>query len=204
MSPEFLITALIVCLVPGTGVVYTVATGLARGRRDSIYAAIGCTFGIVPALMACIFGLAAILYTSAILFQAVKFAGVAYLMYLAWMTLKERGPLGIESSEGGAKSFYEIVRTGILINTLNPKLAVFFMAFLPQFIDPAAGQVTMQIVLLGLVFMAMTFVTFVGYGLFAAVVGEAILKSERVLTWMRRTVALAFAGFGLRLAFSDR
>ncbi|MEJ8569880.1 LysE family translocator [Microbaculum marinum] len=204
MSPEFLVTALIVVLIPGTGVVYTVATGLTAGRRESIAAAFGCTLGIVPAVLASVLGLSAILHTSALLFQALKFAGVAYLLYLAWQTLRESGPLKIGDRPAVPRSYLAIARTGCLINVLNPKLSVFFLAFLPQFISVDAGSPTAQMLTLGGVFMAMTFVVFVGYGAFAALIGEKILKSARAMTWMRRTVAAAFAGFGLRLAFAGR
>ncbi|MFC6490866.1 LysE family translocator [Nitratireductor sp. GCM10026969] len=204
MSIEFLITALIVVLVPGTGVVYTVAMGFTAGRRASFAAAFGCTLGILPALFASAVGLAALLHTSALLFQAVKLAGVLYLLYLAWQTLKESGPLRIKAGERRPVAAWTVIRTGVLINALNPKLSLFFLAFIPQFIDPAAGSAISQILALGAVFMAMTFAVFVVYGAFAALFGEKVLRSDTVLKWMRRTVAAAFAGFGLRLAFSDR
>jgi threonine/homoserine/homoserine lactone efflux protein len=204
VSPEFLLTALVVVLIPGTGVVYTVATGLTAGRRESVAAAFGCTLGIVPALVASVVGLSAVLHTSALLFQALKYAGVAYLLYLAWQTLRESGPLQITDHPSRSKSLYAIARTGCLINILNPKLSVFFLAFLPQFIGAQAASPVSQLLFLGAVFMAMTFVVFVGYGAFAALIGERILRSKTVLTVMRGTVAAAFAGFGLRLAFTDR
>lgn len=208
MSPEFLLTALVVVLIPGTGVIYTVATGLTAGRRESIAAALGCTLGIVPALLASVVGLAAIFHTSALAFQILKYIGAAYLLYLAWQTLKESGPMQIGNQKPAPRSLLAIARTGCLINVLNPKLSVFFLAFLPQFIPVgdgvAAGSPTAQMLFLGAVFMAMTFVVFVGYGMFAALVGERVLRSETVLKWMRRTVAAAFAGFGLRLAFAGR
>ncbi len=204
MSIEFLVTALIVVLIPGTGVVYTVATGLTQGRRESIAAAFGCTLGIVPAIFASIVGLAAILHTSALLFQLLKFGGVVYLLYLAWQTLRETGPLQISNDGPRPVNLYAIARTGCLINVLNPKLSAFFLAFLPQFVDPMAGSVTGQMVFMSGVFMAMTFAVFVVYGAFAALIGARILQSETILKWMRRTVAAAFAGFGLRLALIDR
>ena len=204
MGLDFLVTALIVVLIPGTGVVYTVATGLARGRAASIAAAVGCTLGIVPAILASMVGLATILHTSALLFQALKFVGVAYLLYLAWQTLKDRGPLSLDGTAPVARSWFAIARTGTLINVLNPKLSAFFLAFLPQFVDPAAGSVTLQMVMLSAVFMAMTFAVFVVYGMFASLAGERLLGSETVMTWMRRTVAAAFAGFGVRLALAER
>ena len=203
MSIEFLLTALVVVVAPGTGVVYTVATGLARGRAASIAAAFGCTLGIVPAMLASILGLAAVLHASALLFQAIKIAGVLYLLYLAWQTLRESGPIALDG-RAEARGYLRIARTGMLINVLNPKLSIFFMAFLPQFVDPAAGSVTAQMLGLGAVFMAMTFAVFVLYGAFAALLGERVLRRPGVLVWVRRSVAAAFAGFGLRLALAER
>lgn len=205
MSLEFLITALVVVLIPGTGVIYTVATGMTLGRRASVIAAFGCTIGILPSILASAFGLAAILHTSALAFQVLKIAGVAYLLYLAWQTLREKGPMAAPTESGRLpRRSFEIARTGVLINTLNPKLSAFFLAFLPQFVDPSAGSVAAQMATLSGVFMLMTFIIFVIYGWFDALAGRAVLGSETVLKWMRRTVAATFAGFGLRLALADR
>lgn len=203
LSAEFLITALVVILIPGTGVVYTIATGLARGRMASIAAAFGCTFGIVPHILASVLGLAALLHTSAVLFQGLKYAGAAYLIYLAWQTYKERGPLNFKS-DGVQRSLIGVARTGTLINILNPKLSIFFLAFLPQFVPLGSETALWQMLLLGGIFMLMTFVVFVIYGLFAAWAGEKVLGSERIMGWMRRTTALVFVGLGGRLAFTER
>ncbi|MFN3129574.1 LysE family translocator [Roseibium sp.] len=204
MSLEFLITALIVVLVPGTGVVYTVAVRLGKGRQAAIAAAFGCTLGIIPAILASVIGLAALMHTSALVFTAVKYAGVAYLLYLAWQTLKDSGPLELKADKSNRKSMIATVRTGFLINILNPKLTVFFLAFLPQFVSPQAANPTLDMALLGGVFMAMTFAVFIVYGMFAALVGEKVLRSDTVMLWMRRAVATAFAGFGLRLALAEQ
>ncbi|MEM6905799.1 MAG: LysE family translocator [Pseudomonadota bacterium] len=205
MGLDFLLTALIVVIVPGTGVVFTVASGLALGRRLSVAAALGCTFGIVPAMLASTLGLAALLHASALMFQVVKICGVVYLLYLAWMTLQEEGPLSLKGDETpGSRHFWAVARTGFLINVLNPKLTVFFMAFLPQFIEPASGNVTGQMLLLGGVFMAMTFAVFLLYGHFAALIGTRVLRRPSVMAWLRRGLAAAFAGFGLRLALAER
>jgi threonine/homoserine/homoserine lactone efflux protein len=204
MSLEFLITALIVVLVPGTGVVYTVAVGLGKGRQAAIAAAFGCTLGIIPAILASVIGLAALMHTSALVFTAVKYAGVASLLYLAWQTLKDSGPLELKADKSKRKSMMATVRTGFLINILNPKLTVFFLAFLPQFVSPQAANPTLGMALLGGVFMAMTFAVFIVYGMFAALVGEKVLRSDTVMLWMRRAVATAFAGFGLRLALAEQ
>ncbi|MCA1299891.1 LysE family translocator [Stappia indica] len=204
MGLEFLITALVVVLIPGTGVLYTLATGLAFGRRHGVAAAFGCTLGILPAILASMLGLAALLHTSALLFQALKYAGAAYLLYLAWQTLRDSGPLRLGAAAGDAPGLAAVVRTGALINVLNPKLSVFFLAFLPQFVDAGRPGTSLEMLRLGGVFMALTFVVFAGYGIFAAAVGARLLRSARFLAFMRRTVAVAFAGFGLRLALADR
>src|SRR5438309_1346781 len=133
MSTGFLVTSLIVVVSPGTGVLYTLAAGLSRGRRASIVAAFGCTLGIVPHMSAAIAGLAALLYTSALAFQTLKYLGVAYLLYLAWRTLREQGALHVEE-EAGNRSSAQVIFSAVAVNVLNPKLSVFFFAFLPQFV----------------------------------------------------------------------
>lgn len=204
MGTEFLIAALIVVMIPGTGVIYTVATGLARGRAAALAAAFGCTLGIVPAILASVAGLAALLHASALVFQALKYAGVAYLLYLAWQTLRDTGPLSLGRADDMPPGWVGIARTGCLINILNPKLSVFFLAFLPQFVTPGAGSASRQMIEMGAAFMAITLAVFCIYGLSASAVGARVLRSARAMDWIRRTVAVAFAGFGLRLALSER
>lgn len=205
MSIEFLITSMVVILIPGTGVIYTVATGLSGGRTVSVAAAVGCTLGIMPHIAASALGLAAILHTSAVVFDLFKYCGAAYLIYLAWQTLKEDGPMQIKSAGGTKRKLHSTIVTGFLINILNPKLSVFFLAFLPQFISPGANtHLVAEIIVLGAVFMAMTFAVFVVYGVFAAFAGARVLRSARIMRWMRRTVAFTFAAIGLRLALAER
>jgi len=203
MSLEFLITSLIVVISPGTGVLYTLATGLSRGARASIVAAFGCTLGIVPHLAAAIMGLAALLHTSALAFQIFKYLGVAYLLFMAWSTLRESGALKVEK-EVDARSAVQVTVTAVLINILNPKLSIFFLAFLPQFISAGEAQPLSRMLELSAVFMLMTFVVFVGYGLFAASIRDHVISRPRVLTWMRRSFAAAFAALGAKLAFAER
>jgi threonine/homoserine/homoserine lactone efflux protein len=203
VSVEFLITSFIVIISPGTGVLYTLAAGLSRGSRASIVAAFGCTIGIVPHMAAAIMGLAALLHTSALAFQTFKYLGVAYLLYMAWSTLRERGALRVEK-EVGARSAVQMTVTGILINILNPKLSIFFLAFLPQFISADESSPLSRMLALSAVFMLMTFVVFVGYGLFAASIRDHVISRPQVLIWMRRSFAGAFAALGARLALTDR
>ena len=199
ISAQFLLTALIVVLIPGTGVIYTLALGLGQGRRAAIAAAFGCTLGIVPHLAAAILGLAAILHTSAILFTAVKFAGVVYLLYLAWSSLSAGGTLAIRP-EPSREADWRIMQRGALINILNPKLSIFFLALLPPFLSGKAASATAEMVLLGGVFMALTFAIFVLYGTFAAAARNRILESKRAMLWLNRSFAAVFAALAGRLA----
>jgi threonine/homoserine/homoserine lactone efflux protein len=203
MTPEFLLTTLIVVVSPGTGVLYTLAAGLARGARASAVAAVGCTLGIVPHMAAAVTGLAALLHASALAFQTLKYLGVAYLLYMAWSALKERGALKIEG-DATPRSAAEVVITGVLINILNPKLSLFFFAFLPQFVNPGEPDALGRMLELSAVFMAVTLVVFVGYGVFAAAVRRHVIARPRVLAWMRRAFAGAFALLGLKLALAER
>ena len=203
MIIDFLVTSLIVVVSPGIGVLFTLATGLSRGGRASVVAAFGCTLGIVPHMAAAIMGLAALLHTSAIAFQTLKYLGVAYLLYMAWMTLKEHGALQVEK-EVGAKSAMQVIVQAILINILNPKLSIFFFAFLPQFVNADEARPLLRMSELSAVFMLLTFVVFVGYGLFAASIRNHVISRPRVLVWMRRAFAGAFAALGAKLALADR
>jgi len=203
VSIEFLITSLIVVASPGTGVLSTLAAGLSRGSRASIVAAFGCTLGIVPHMAAAIMGLAALLHTSALAFQILKYAGVAYLLYMAWNALKETGALKVEK-ETSTRSAMQVIVSAILINILNPKLSIFFFAFLPQFVSAGEAQPLTRMLELSAVFMGLTFAVFVGYGLFAASIRNHVISRPRVLTWMRRTFAAAFVALGAKLALAER
>jgi threonine/homoserine/homoserine lactone efflux protein len=203
MSTEFLLTSLIVVASPGTGVLYTLAAGLSRGARASVLAAFACTLGIIPHIVAAITGLAALLHTSALAFQALKYIGVAYLLYMAWSTLQDQGALKIEK-EIGPRSVGQVVVSGILINILNPKLSIFFFAFLPQFMSADEPRALPHMLELSSIFMLLTFVVFVGYGVFAASVRSHIISRPKVLMWMRRTLAGAFAALGIKLALAER
>lgn len=203
MSWEFLLTTLIVVASPGTGVLYTLAAGLSRGARASILAAFACTLGIVPHMAAAITGLAALLHASALAFQVIKVLGVAYLLYMAWMTMQDHGPLRVEEKPA-AQSARQVIVSGILINVLNPKLSIFFFAFLPQFVHVDDPTGLARMLELSAVFMAVTFGVFAIYGVFAAAVRHHVLERPGPLAWMRRAFAGAFAALGLKLALAER
>ena len=203
ITVEFLVTSLIVVLIPGTGVVFTVSTGLAQGRKASAFAALGCTAGIVPHLLATVLGLAALMHTSAVAFEALKYAGVVYLLYLAYATWKDKSAFVVDNV-GTRSSAVAIVVRAILLNILNPKLTIFFLAFLPQFVEPGASSPLVQLLVLSGVFMAMTFAVFVVYGFLAHAFRKAVIESPRVQSWLRRGFAATFAGLGMQLALTER
>ncbi|QDF28669.1 LysE family translocator [Halarcobacter anaerophilus] len=203
VSIEFLFTSLIVVLIPGTGVLYTVSTGLFLGKRASLFAALGCTLGILPSLLASVLGLAAIFHTSALLFQAVKYLGAAYLLYLAWMMWRSSSPLVLDKDQTQSKNS-SIAFRGFIINILNPKLSIFFLAYLPQFISPESEQPLLGMLLLGGVFMLMTFGVFTVYGFVSSIFSELLVHSKKVSTVIQKIFAGSFAALGLKLAFSER
>ena len=203
MSIEFFITTLIVVVSPGTGALYTIAAGLGRGGKASLWAALGCTLGIVPHMLAAITGLAAILHTSALAFEIIKYLGVGYLLYMAWATLRETGALSV-AEDVPAKSPRQVIVESVLINILNPKLSIFFFAFLPQFVPADTPQAVPRMLELSAVFMAMTFVVFALYGLFAAAIRGQVIARPAIMLWMRRTFAGAFVLLGAKLALTER
>ena len=180
MSPEFLLTTLIIVASPGTGAIYTLVAGLSRGAKASVFAAFACTLGILPHLAAAMFGLAALLHTSAVAFNAIKYAGIVYLLYMAWHTLQETGALSIDT-EQVQRSNGRILMDGVLLNILNPKLSIFFIAFLPQFISPQEVHPLFQMAELSGIFMLVTFIVFSMYGIFAASMRDRITSSPSVM-----------------------
>lgn len=201
MSWEFLLTSLVVVLLPGTGVIYTLAYGLGQGFKASVIAAFGCTLGIIPSAFAAIVGLSAILHTSALAFQVIKFLGVIYLFYMAWGILQDRGPMKLDSKKAVVKPT-KIIISGALLNALNPKLSLFFLAFLPQFTSSSSLTHTAELTLLAAIFMVMTFIVFVVYGAFASIARDYVLSKPNIMQWIRRSFAVSFGFLGLKLAFS--
>jgi threonine/homoserine/homoserine lactone efflux protein len=204
VSVAFLLTTLIVVATPGTGALYTVATGIAHGAKASVVASVGCTLGIVPHMLAAVTGLAAILHSSALAFQTLKYVGVAYLLYLAWLTWRDKSELVPDAGPAQAPSALRVVGTAVAVNVLNPKLTLFFFAFLPQFVDSQASGAVLQMLWLSGIFMALTFLVFAIYGIFAAGVRNHVISRPRVMTWMRRTFAASYVALAARMAVTAR
>ena len=202
-SMEFIMTSLVVVLIPGTGVIYTISSGLFLGWRSSIAAALGCTAGIIPHLCAGVLGLSTVLHTSAPAFQMIKYAGCAYLLFMAWSMWRDTGVLEF-SRPGKRKGFFEIALKGFLINILNPKLSIFFLAFLPLFVPPAAVSPIQQLLILSAVFMGMTLIIFILYGILAGGVSAYFLNSPKILLHLQRSFAVIFAGLAVKLAAGEQ
>ena len=203
MSIAFLVTTLVVVATPGTGAVYTIAAGLAHGRRPSLIAAFGCTLGVVPHMVAAITGLAALLNASAVAFQAVKWLGVAYLLFLAWQTVRDKSAIDVEQASAPG-SPWRVIRTAVLINLLNPKLTIFFFAFLPQFVPAGTSNAWLRMIGLSIAFMGVTFAVFAVYGVFAATMRRQVLGRPTVVSWLRRTFAFTYVALAGRLAVQSR
>ena len=203
VSLQFLITSLIVVLIPGTGVIYTVSTGLTQGKKASLYVALGCTLGIVPHLLATILGLAALMHTSAVAFQILKWAGVVYLFYVAWGTWRDKSAFQLDDNPSKTHAL-GLISKAILMNVLNPKLTIFFLAFLPQFIPANSTHVLAPMLLLSAIFMLMTLAVFVVYGVLAHTFRHFVVESARVQTFLRYGFTAAFIGLASKLALTNK
>jgi threonine/homoserine/homoserine lactone efflux protein len=203
MSIAFLLTALVIVATPGTGALFTIAAGLARGTRAALLAAFACTLGTVPHLVAAITGLAAVLHASGVAFETIKYLGVAYLLWMAWSTWRDTGALRVEDAPHPG-SRRAVIVSGITVNLLNPKLTIFFFAFLPQFVPASSPHATAEMLALSGVFMAMTFVVFALYGAVAGTLRDRVLSRPRLVERIRKTFAASFALLGARLAVESR
>jgi len=203
ISIEFITTSLIVVASPGPGALFTLAKGLTQGHRASMIAASGCTLGIVPHLLAALLGLALVFHTSAYAFNALRIAGVIYLLYMAWITLSEHGPLRLDLDKPPSSALH-IIHHAVFINLFNPKLPLFFLAFLPQFIASDSTSPTYDMLLLSAIFMLLTQITFMLYGACAVMMSRYVLKQPRVMIWLKRVFALSFVGLSIKLLLSSR
>ena len=202
MSVEFLLTSLVVVLIPGTGVVYTVSSSLGGGRRRGLFAAVGCTLGIVPHMLAAMLGLSGIMQAGSAVFEVVRWAGVVYLVFMGVSMIREAGELSLD--DAGPEPALPIVRRGILLNVLNPKLTLFFFAFLPQFLEASPGLFDPDLIWLGGVFMLMTLVVFAVYALASAAFRDLVLAAPAARRWAERALGGLLIAFAARLALADR
>lgn len=203
MTPVFFMTSFVIVATPGTGALFTLAAGLSRGARASVLAAFACTLGTVPHLIAAITGLAAVLHASGVAFNTIKYLGVAYLIYMAWATWRDQGALAVEETPDRS-SRRKVIASGITLNLLNPKLTVFFFAFLPQSVPADEPHSVLHMLALSAVFMTMTFVIFAVYGVCASALRDKVLSRPRLVTRIRKAFAASFLLLSARLAVQSR
>lgn len=202
MTLDFLLTTLIIVATPGTGALYTLAAALGGGRRSAIIAAFGCTLGIIPHMLAAALGLAALVAAEPRLFEAIRYAGIAYLVWMAiglW-----RSGLAADPAAEPRQEAWRIIRKAVLINLLNPKLSLFFLAFLPQFVTPADPAPLVTMALLSLVFMAVTFVVFALYGVAASGMRQGLVTRPRRMRAVNRLLSGGFLVMAGKLALAQR
>lgn len=202
MTLDFLLTTLIIVATPGTGALYTLAAALGGGRRSAIIAAFGCTLGIIPHMLAAALGLAALVTAEPRLFEAIRYAGIAYLVWMAiglW-----RSGLAADPAAEPHQEAWRIIRKAVLINLLNPKLSLFFLAFLPQFVTPPDPAPLVTIALLSLVFMAVTFVVFALYGVAASGMRQGLVTRPRRMRAVNRLLSGGFLVMAGKLALAQR
>jgi threonine/homoserine/homoserine lactone efflux protein len=202
-NPQFLLTSLVVVLIPGTGAVYTINTGLMLKWRASLAAALGCTLGIVPHILASVLGLSALLNMSAQAFSVLKIAGSMYLLYLAWNMWRETGTLDIQKKNTETNAI-KIAAKAIAINLLNPKLTIFFFAFLPLFVSGHSSSPTSEMISLSVVFMGITLVVFALYGILASMISAYLLSSSSAMKRFQQISAAILAAFAVKLALSEK
>lgn len=199
----FMVAALIVLLMPGPGVLYVIAKSVSQGLKAGLASAAGLSAGAFVHVLAAAAGLSAILMTSATAFSFVKFAGAGYLIYLGLRTIfskKARSTQQMNIRSGLARSFYD----GVIVSVFNPKIAVFFLAFLPQFVDTGQGNITGQILFFGLVYVVMAMTTDSGYALLAGSTRRLLKKPSKPRYWPRLLTGSVYVGLGLNTALTGR
>ena len=198
----FLVAAFALNLAPGPDMLYVIGRSVGQGRRAGIVSSLGVFVGCWVHILAAAFGIAALLRSSPVAFNVVRYAGAAYLIYLGIRMLAQKANLISEPLK--AESLTSIFRQGAITNVLNPKVAIFFLAFLPQFIDARRGSVAFQIVLLGLIFNVGGTLVNLAVAYAGGTLGELLRRNQSLARLQRRFTGLIFVGLGLRLAWHRR
>lgn len=196
--------ALLLCYSPGPDNVFVLMQSAAHGRRAGVLVVLGLCTGLLLHTAALALGLAAVFAASALAFTVVKFAGAAYLLYLAWGAW--RAPVSAAGAGPAlpALSAQQLYARGVVMNITNPKVLLFFMALLPQFVAPAQGPVALQLLALGGIFIVATLIAFGSIAWLAGFFAQVLRESARAQSWLNRVSALVFAGLALRLATASR
>ena len=200
-APLFIAAALSLLLIPGPAVLYIVTRSIHQGRKAGLVSMLGIHLGTFFHIGAAALGLSAILLTSAVAFSLIKYLGAAYLIFLGITALRAKNN-GIDENRVTRASLRSIFSQGVIVNALNPKTALFFFAFLPQFVDPARGSASVQFFTLGCIFVGLGVITDGAYAMLAGTFGELLRNSSRFLNIQRVFAGLVYIGLGVTTAFT--
>jgi threonine/homoserine/homoserine lactone efflux protein len=200
---SFFAASVVLALAPGPDNIFVLTQSAMHGRRAGLLVTLGLCTGLLAHTAAVVLGVAAIFQASALAFTALKFAGAAYLLYLAWGAWHATAS-PIEARNGAGLEGWALFRRGIIMNVTNPKVSIFFLAFLPQFADPKRGSLALQLVTLGAGFLVATLLVFGAVALLAGSIGRWLAGSRRAQVVINRSAALIFAALALRLATAQR
>jgi threonine/homoserine/homoserine lactone efflux protein len=198
----FLVASALLTVAPGPDIVYVLTRGVSQGRKAGIAAALGFATGCIFHTLLAALGVAALIRSSAPAFNAVRYAGAAYLVWIGIQALRQRGSFAL-AGDDGAKALLPIYRQSVIGNALNPKVTLFFLSFLPQFVNTSAGGVAWQMALLGAIFMAQTVVIFGAVAIFSGWIGERLRARPAIAERLGLFAGLTFIALGIRVAMPD-
>jgi threonine/homoserine/homoserine lactone efflux protein len=198
----FLVASALLAIAPGPDIIYVLTRGIAQGAKAGVAAALGFASGCVFHTVLAAVGIAALIRSSDLAFDLVRYAGAAYLVYIGLQALRHRSSFSIEAA-GDRKALATIYRQSVIGNMLNPKVTLFFLAFLPQFVNSQAGHVGMQMAILGAIFMAVTVVIFSAVAIFSGWIGDWVRAKPAIGERLNVFAGVTFIALGIRVALPD-
>lgn len=199
----FLGAAIVLTVMPGPDNLFVLAQSIAQDQKAGLVTSLGLCTGLLVHITAAVLGISAIIYQSTVIFSVVKFAGAAYLLYLAWQSFRAKGdPFTIEQQN--VQSYITLYKKGILMNVLNPKVSLFFLALLPQFVNPIHGNVAFQMLILGIVFLVQALVLFSLFSIFAGKVRKVIVVKPSIAKRLNMIQGMLFTFIGIQIALSKQ
>jgi len=200
----FIVANILLALSPGPDNIYVLTQGITRGKKAAFITTLGFASGVIVHTSAAAFGITVIFQTSQLAFDIVKYLGALYLIYLAYQAFKHRNePLDLSGSINKSE-LKKLYFKAFIMNILNPKVAIFFLAFLPQFINPAQGSIPIQMITLGVIFMIITIIVFGMIGYMGNILSKKLRENKRIVTYMNTMTSFVLLSLGLKLAFTQR
>ena len=200
---EFIFTSVLLTLMPGPDILFVIAQSVTQGKKSGVIFVLGLCTGLFFHISAATFGISLIIYQSAIAFEVVKYIGAAYLIYLGILAVRDRRKDAFALNLKNKRTVKKLYRKGILMNILNPKVSLFFLAFLPQFIDPKIGAAHWQILFLGGIFIVQAFLVFSSVAYLSDRLSFKLMQNKKVSLTVHTVKAILFFGIGIQLIFSS-